>query len=474
MKRISLVLICLLSVALSWQCQNDNRATQTEPVSQPDRPNIIYILADDLGYGDLSSYGQQKFQTPNLDQLAREGMRFTRHYAGSTVCAPSRSSFMTGLHTGHTYVRGNKEVKPEGQWPLADTVLTVAEILQQAGYTTAALGKWGLGAPGSVGEPNRQGFDFFYGYNCQREAHSYYPDHLWKNQERVELPENANGGRQTYAQDLILQETMDFIDRHQQESFFLFLPYTSPHASLEVPEADLAPFAGKFEESPYEGTHYYSQPQPHATFAAMVARLDRDIGKILKQLERLGLAENTLVIFTSDNGPHQEGGADPVFFNSGGGLRGVKRDLYEGGIRVPMIARWPGVIAPNTTSDHISSFWDFLPTACDIAKVETPEYTDGISFLPVLKGQQQPEHGYLYWEFHEQGGKQAVMMEPWKGVRLNVRQDQNAAIELYNLSDDPGETRNVAAQHPDIVSQITKIMDGSHTRSEIFPFPWEE
>ena len=465
----SLFPVLLILAGLGWSCQSES-TTQTQ---RPDLPNIIYIMADDLGYGDLSVYGQTQFETPNLDQMAKEGLRFLRHYSGSTVCAPSRSSLMTGEHTGHTFVRGNKEVKPEGQWPLADSVVTVAELLKEAGYVTGAVGKWGLGAPGSEGEPNAQGFDFFYGYNCQREAHSFYPDHLWKNEERVELAANANGGREIYSQDLMLEETTQFIEQHQKEAFFLYLPYTIPHASIEVPEADFKPFDGKFEETPHEGRHYYAQPKPRATFAAMVSRLDRDIGKIMKQLDRLGLTENTLILFTSDNGPHQEGGADPEFFNSGGGLRGIKRDLYEGGIRVPMIARWPGTVASGTTTSHVSAFWDFLPTACDIAGIDSPEHTDGISYLPVLKGQQQPEHGFLYWEFHEKGGKQAVLMDPWKGVRLDVSQNPNSPLELYNLAEDPAETNNIASAHPDIVVQMEAIMEEAHVPSAVFAFPWE-
>ncbi|MEL6590470.1 MAG: arylsulfatase [Bacteroidota bacterium] len=465
-------LVLFFTIALLASCGERSSSTQTEKPT-PTKTNIIYIMADDLGYGDLGVYGQDKFATPNLDQMAQEGLLFRRHYAGSTVCAPSRSVLMTGEHTGHTFIRGNREVKPEGQWPLSDSVRTVAEILKEAGYYTGAIGKWGLGAPGSSGEPNAQGFDFFYGYNCQREAHSYYPDHLWRNRERVELPENAEGKTDLFSQDLMMEETMGFLEAHQDEAFFLYLPYTIPHASIEAPETDLAPFVGKYDETPFEGGHYRATDQPHATFAAMVSRLDGDVGRILKKLRQLGIAENTLVIFTSDNGPHAEGGADPKFFNSGGGLRGIKRDLYEGGIRVPMIAWWPGTVQAGTQTNHISAFWDFLPTACDIASTEIPELSDGISYLQTLKGRQQPEHGFLYWEFHEQGGKQAVLMDPWKGVRLGVNQNPEASIELYNLESDPAEENNIAKQHPDIVAQIAEIMEASHEKSPDFAFPWE-
>ncbi|MEM6345530.1 MAG: arylsulfatase [Bacteroidota bacterium] len=466
------ILALLPILFLLFSCQQSAEQQNSSP--RQAKPNIIFIMADDLGYGDLSAYGQEKFETPNIDQMLAEGMKFSRHYAGSTVCAPSRSSLMTGEHTGHTFVRGNKEVKPEGQYPLADSVLTVAEILKGVGYKTAAIGKWGLGAPGSEGEPNAQGFDFFYGYNCQREAHSYYPDHLWKNRERVELPANADGKTETFSQDLMMDETLKYLEENKDEPFFLYLPYTIPHASIEVPEKDLAPFLGKYEETPFEGGHYRGTENPRATFAAMVARLDKDVGKVLKTLKRLGIAENTLVIFTSDNGAHQEGGADPSFFNSSGGLRGLKRDLYEGGIRVPMIAWWPGTVQAASSTDHISAFWDFLPTACDIAGAKVPALTDGISYLQILKGRQQPEHGFLYWEFHEQGGKQAVLMDPWKGVRLGVNQNPKAPIELYNLQDDPSEQSNIAAQHPNIVAQIEEIMEISHEKNPVFSFPWEK
>ncbi|MEL7532367.1 MAG: arylsulfatase, partial [Bacteroidota bacterium] len=457
-------IIALLSVLfLLFSCQQTTEQAAT--IQRSDKPNIIYIMADDLGYGDLSAYGQEKFETPNIDQMLAEGMKFTRHYAGSTVCAPSRSSLMTGEHTGHTFVRGNKEVKPEGQHPLADSVLTVAEILKAAGYKTGAIGKWGLGAPGSEGEPNAQGFDFFYGYNCQREAHSYYPDHLWRNRERVELPANTEGKTGTFSQDLMMEETIKYLEENKNDPFFLYLPYTIPHASIEVPEQDLKPFLGKYEEVAFEGGHYRATENPRATFAAMIARLDQDVGKVLKTLKRLGIAENTLVVFTSDNGAHQEGGADPAFFNSSGGLRGLKRDLYEGGVRVPMIAWWPGTVQAGSSTEHISAFWDFLPTACDIAGASVPDLTDGISYLQTLKGRQQPEHGFLYWEFHEQGGKQAVLMDPWKGVRLGVNQNPKAPIELYNLQEDPSEQNNIAAQHPDIVAQIEEIIEVSHEKN---------
>ena len=452
-------------------------ACGTEPVS-PDhppvpaeQPNIIYILADDLGFGDLGVYGQELIQTPNLDRLAAEGMRFTQHYAGSTVCAPSRAALMSGLHTGHTVIRGNKPVQPEGQHPIPDSQITVAERLQEAGYTTAAIGKWGLAAPETEGVPTRQGFDYFFGYNDQREAHSYYPNHLWRNEDWVDLEENQDGRRGVYSHDLLTDEVLTFLRREHDRPFFLYVPYTIPHASVDVPEDSMAPYAGQFEETPSEARgRYIAQLTPRAAFAGMISRLDRDVGAIVALLDELGLSQNTLVMFTSDNGPHQEGGADPEFFDSNGGLRGIKRDLYEGGIRVPMIARWPGMIAAGSTSDHVSAFWDVMPTLCELAGVSAPPGIDGISFLNALRGEAQPQHEYLYWEFHEQGGKQAVRMGDWKGVRLNVLEDPGAPIELYDLAGDPSETRDTAADHPDVVAELAELMDEAHSPSDVFPF----
>jgi arylsulfatase A-like enzyme len=445
-------------------------------------PNIIYILADDLGYGDLGCYGQEKFTTPNLDLLAREGIRFTRHYSGSTVCAPSRSVLMTGLHTGHTFIRGNREVKPEGQSPLPASAVTMAELMKDAGYVTGAFGKWGLGFPGSEGDPVNQGFDRFFGYNCQRYAHRYYPEYLWDNDEKFYLEGNDWSSTTTYAPDVIQQKTLDFIRDNKDTSFFAYVPIVIPHAELIVPEDDIfKKFLGEYPETPYVGRPgadygpdmvigmYCSQENPHATFAAMVHRIDLYVGQIMGILKELGIAENTLIMFTSDNGPHQEGGADPDFFNSSGGLRGVKRDLYEGGVRVPFIVSWPGSVEAGTVSDHISAFWDVLPTVADLAGFQLDE-TDGISFLPELLGNDQPEHEMLYWEFHERGGKQAILKDEWKAVRLNVRNDPHGTPELYNLRDDPHEKNNVAESNPDLVKQFSKMMEEERVPSEKFNF----
>jgi len=445
-------------------------------------PNIIYILADDLGYGDLACYGQEKFATPNLDRLAADGMRFTRHYSGCTVCAPSRSVLLTGLHTGHTPIRGNKEVQPEGQAPLPDSSVTLAEMLKSAGFVTGAFGKWGLGFPGSEGDPQNPGFDSFFGYNCQRYAHRYYPEYLWENARKVMLEGNDWRTTTTYAPDVIQEKTLEFIRVNKENSFFAYVPIVIPHAELIVPDDEVfKSYLGLYPEKAYVGrpgadygpdmkiSMYCSQEHPHATFAAMVHRIDSYVGEILTTLEELGLAENTVVMFTSDNGPHEEGGADPGFFNSSGGLRGVKRDLYEGGLRVPFLVSWPGHIQGGTTSDHVSAFWDVLPTVADLAGFDTPE-RDGISFLPTLKGEEQIKHDYLYWEFHEQGGKQAMLKGEWKAVRLNVGKDPRGPLELYNLESDPKESQDVASEYPDLVAEFEQAIKYARLPSVIFNF----
>ncbi|MEM9896799.1 MAG: arylsulfatase, partial [Bacteroidota bacterium] len=411
--------------------------------------------------------------------LAKSGLLFTQHYAGNTVCAPSRSSLMTGLHTGHTPIRGNQEVKPEGQWPLADSTFTLAEMFQKSGYVTGAFGKWGLGYPGSEGDPNNQGFDQFFGYNCQRLAHNYYPYHLWDNQERIILEENADSLTGLYAPDLIHEKALNFIQENSEAAFFLFYPMITPHAELVAPEAYMEQFRGKFEpEKVYKGgknaTYYKKgaygpQPEGHAAFAAMVKYMDDQVGDIMAELEKEGLLENTLVIFTSDNGPHQEGGADPDYFNSNGPLRGYKRDLYEGGIRVPMIASWNGSIVPDQT-DHVSTFWDMMPTIAELINTESPQGIDGISFLTTLTGEgEQDQHEYLYWEFHEKGGRQAVRLGDWKGVKYNVL-EPDSKIELYNLATDIEEQNNLADEHPEIVQKIGELFISSRTESEVFTF----
>ena len=429
------------------------------------KPNVIYILADDLGYGDLSCYGQKKFTTPNIDALARKGMRFTQHYSGSTVCAPSRCCLMTGLHTGHAVVRGNAEVQPEGQAPMPADTFTVAHLMQKAGYKTGIFGKWGLGAPGSASEPLKMGFDRFYGYNCQRIAHSYYPAFLWNDDKRELLIENAAQKPKVYAPKLIQQQAIEFIRENKEQPFFLYYAAVQPHADMIAPKGFMNRHRGKYDpETPYKEEYYRGQDEPHAAFAAMVNVLDNYVGQISNELEKLGIADNTLIIFTSDNGPHTEGGHDPEYFDSNGIFKGTKRDLYEGGTRVPMIANWPGKINAGSRSDHVSAFWDFLPTMAELTEQPLPDETDGISMLPTLTGgSDQKQHEFLYWEFAERKGRVAIRKGNWKAVRYEASIDPHSPLELYDLSDDPGESVNVAVEHPEIASELRNLIESART-----------
>ena len=446
-------------------------------------PNIVYILADDLGYGDLSCYGQQKFSTPNIDRLAQQGMLFRQHYTGCTVSAPSRSCLMTGLHTGHTPIRGNKGWAPEGQWPLPANSFTVAEMLKARGYTTGAYGKWGLGFIDTEGDPNSQGFDEFYGYNCQSLAHNYYPDHLWHNHDKILIHENDSGKTGAYSADLIHKNALEFMELNKDKPFFLFYPTTIPHAELFAKGEYIDMFRGKFNpEKSFRGTDdgpnfrlgpYGSQTEAHAAFAAMIKQLDDYVGEIISKLSELGLEKNTIIIFASDNGPHLEGGADPDYFDSNGPLKGYKRDMYEGGIRTPMIVKWAGKVKAGAVSDHVSAFWDVMPTFAEITGSKPPEGIDGISFLPELSGKNQKQHEYLYWEFHEQGGKIAVRMGNWKALKLNVDKVPQGATELYDLAVDQGETTDLAPSNPEIVKKMEELMKQAHTPSEIFHFTFE-
>jgi len=470
---------------LLFSCQTQTKKAETTGLSEIKKPNIVYILADDLGYGDLSILGQKRFNTPNLDRMASEGMVFTQHYAGCTVCAPSRSVLMTGLHTGHTPIRGNKEWKPEGQWPMPAETYTVAEMLKEAGYTTGGFGKWGLGYPGSEGDANMQGFDEFYGYNCQRIAHNYYPSHLWDNQQKVVLEGNSGNKFGTYAPELIHQRALQFIEKNKDKPFFLFYPNIIPHAELLLPEKYMRDFQGKLlPEKSFKGAEpndkgfrdgaYGTQPEGHAAFAAMVTLLDKQVGEVLNKLKELGLDKNTIVMFSSDNGPHQEGGADPDYFDSNGPLRGYKRDLYEGGIREPMIAWWPGKIQANTKTELPSAFWDVMPTLADVAGIKAPENLDGISFLPTLLGTGgQKAHEYLYWEFHEKGGRKAIRKGNWKLIQYDVFKSEKTTTELYDLSTDVGEENNLAEQNPQIVEELLQLIAGARTPSEVFTFQSE-
>lgn len=442
-------------------------------------PNIIYILADDLGYGDLSVFGQKYFKTPNIDKLAKEGMIFTQHYSGSTVCAPSRSTLLTGLHTGHTPIRGNQEVRPEGQWPMPDSIYTIAELFKDNGYVTGAFGKWGLGYPGSEGDPLNQGFDKFFGYNCQRLAHHYYPYYLWDNNEKVILKENEGYKKGQYAPNLIHEEAIKFINKNKDNPFFLYYPAIIPHAELAAPEAYMDKFKRKFtSEKPFKGLDggehyrdgiYESQTQPHTAFAAMITLLDDHVGDIIKEVKKLGLEKKTIIIFTSDNGPHKEAGADPDFFNSNAGFRGYKRDLFEGGIRVPMIIKWKGQIKEGSETDHISAFWDVFPTFEAILNKETTKKSDGISFLPtLLEKSNQQKHHYLYWEFHELGGRQAVRKDQWKLVKYDVLTEPT--YFLFNLETDSKEQNNLIDEFPDKSSELIKILENARTESKYFKF----
>lgn len=447
--------------------------TQAQQKPANRKPNIILIVADDLGYGDLGCYGQQKVTTPNIDKLAATGMRFTQFYSGTTVCAPSRASLMTGMHTGHTPIRGNRGFQPEGQFPLPDSSLTIAEVLKKNGYTTATFGKWGMGYPGSTGEPLKQGIDRFYGYNCQSEAHNYYPDHLWDNDRRIDFPGNRTSDSM-YSGDKIHSAAMDFLRRQFNNPFFLFLPYTLPHGDLDVPRDSVYQhYVKQFNEQPLptptgpiKGRF---EPYPHAAFAAMVSRLDRYVGEIYQQVQQSGEADNTLILFTSDNGPHREDGGDPEFFDGNGIFRGIKRDMYEGGIRVPFIAYWKGAIKAGATNDQPAAWWDLFPTFQQLANIPVSKNIDGISIVPTLTGKPQKAHEYFYWEFHEQGGKQAVRYGNWKGVRLNVSTVKDGPIELYDLKNDPAEEKNIAANHPEVVKKIATFMQQAHTPDANWP-----
>ncbi len=473
------------------------------------RPNIIFLIADDLGYGDLGAYGQTKIRTPVLDQLAREGMRFTHGYSGHNVCAPSRCVLMTGKHPGHAYIRNNRGGVGiggggEGQEPVPAGELKLPLTLKQLGYVTGAFGKWGLGGVGSSGDPNAQGIDRFYGYNDQAVAHNFYPTSLWRNREKVplanppfaahqKLPPGADPNKpesyaqfsgNEYAPDRINEAAREFLRENRERPFFLFYPTTVPHLALQVPEDSLAEYKDAFPEEPYPGgAGYLPHRTPRAAYAAMITRMDREIGRLLAMVDGFGLREHTIVVFTSDNGPLWDrfGGTDSAFFNSAGGLRGAKGNYYEAGVRVPYIVRWTGRIAPGSTSDRVVGFEDWLPTLLDLAgAVEaTPPGIDGISFAPTLMGKKQDSRPFLYRESQAGGGQQYIRLGDWKGIRLNLHPPTGGKkkqttpgstdLELYNLRTDPAETTNVAAQHPEIVARMMAVMKAQHVPSPLWP-----
>ncbi len=458
-------------------------------------PNIIYILADDLGYNEVGAYGQEIIKTPNLDRLASDGMRFTQHYSGSPVCAPSRGTLLTGKHTGTGYIRDNYEMggwgpdEPEGQLPLPPEEVTIAEMLRPLGYSTGFVGKWGLGGPESTGQPNRQGFDRFYGYLCQRVAHNYYPTHLWNNEEpdsldgndyfsaHQRIPEPLSTDEEyyelfsgvQYAPDLMIEEALDFVRDNQSSPFFLVFATPVPHLALQVPPESVDQYRSQLVSEPYLGQRgYLPHPYPLAAYAGMITRMDRDIGSLIDLVDELGLSDETVIMFSSDNGTTYTGGVDAEYFDSVADLRGLKGSVFEGGIRVPMIVRWPGKVTMGTTTDHISAFWDVMPTIAEITNAELPENLDGISFLPTLLShpEQQEIHDALYWEYHAFGGMQAVRMGKWKAVRLEIRRQDDAPIQLFDLEQDISESNDLADQYPEVVDSARSVME-SRTVSSI-------
>ncbi|MEM9020522.1 MAG: arylsulfatase [Planctomycetota bacterium] len=463
-------------------------------VAQDSRPpNVIFILADDLGYGELGCYGQEKIRTPHLDALATNGIRFTDAYTGAPVCAPARCVLMTGVSPANAQVRGNKEVggwgpdEPEGQWPITEQTTTVAELMKQAGYATGAMGKWGLGGPGSQGHPSYQGFDLFYGYLCQRVAHNFYPTHLWHNHDVDILDgnryfrahqkiESAEEGfdqfyGEVYAADKMLEQALGFIRKHKDQPFFLYLPFLEPHVAMQPPQQWVDRYPEAWDDKPYLGQRgYLPHPRPRAGYAAMISDLDEHVGAVVKLIDALGLGENTLIVFTSDNGPtHNVGGVETEFFRSAGPLRGRKGSVYEGGIRVPMIARWAGQIEPGRVTHHQVCMQDLMATLAELTGEDLPAGCDGISYLPTLTGEgEQQRHAYLAWEFYGYGGQKAVRFGDWKAVQTNVHRG-NTAIQLYNLSEDLGETTNLADQHPDLIEKASEIFANDRTRNANFP-----
>lgn len=476
-------------------------ATPTGESTPPAPPNVVFIMADDLGWGELGCYGQEKIRTPNVDRLAAGGMRFLEAYSGAPVCAPARNVLMTGKHLGHVTIRGNKPAtdengkRVEGQHPIPAEALTIAEVFREAGYVTGGMGKWGLGPVGSTGDPNAQGFDHFFGYNCQRVAHSYFPPHLWRNAEKIEINESPIAPHQrkpegevtfdewqadNYAPALILDEAIEFLHAHANEPFFLYLPFVEPHVAMQPPPELVASYPESWDDRPYRGQcGYLPHPRPHAGYAAMITDLDRHVGRVLDTLDELGLSEETLVIFTSDNGTTHPsngdeilgvGGVDAAFFNSTNGLRGFKGSVYEGGLRVPLIARWPGHIEPGTATTFPTYFPDQFPTLCEAIGVPTPNGLDGISILPTLtQRSEQAARNPMIWVYPEYGGQVAARFGHWKLVQRNLNRKQRTPWELYDLSEDLSEANNLASEHPEVVRVGVEVLKAQTDANELFP-----
>ena len=504
--------ISIAVLLITFSC-NSTKKSESKEKTPKQKPNIIYILADDLGYGEVGVYGQTKIETPNIDALAKEGMMFTQYYSGAPVCAPARSVLMTGKHLGHSFVRGNDEwadrgdvwnyksviadASLEGQRPLPSETVTIPKLLKQSGYKTGMVGKWGLGAPQTESIPTKMGFDYFFGYNCQRQAHTYNPVHLYENGKRYSLKENdtiapgtginkdadpldeatyAKYNQPIYSSEIAFEKLMGFVKENKDELFFLYWASPIPHLPLQAPKKWVDYYVKKFgDEKPYffregERGSYFPARYPHATYAAMVSYLDENIGKLVDYLKKEGLYENTLIVFTSDNGPSYTGGTDSPWFNSGGPFSSVygkgKGYLHEGGIRIPMIASWPNKIKASSKTDHISAFWDVLPTFCDIADSKAPNDIDGISFYNTLtKEGKQKEHEYLYWEYPEYGGQAAVRIGKWKILWKEIKKG-NKKVELFNLDEDIREENNIADKYPEITNRLFEIIKKEHSTPE--------
>ena len=488
----TLFLAILLMPSLVLFAQKQDKKAKSKQL-----PNIIYIYADDLGYAEIGAYGQQKIKTPHLDQMAKEGMRFTQHYTSTPVCAPARCMLLTGKHGGHSYIRGNYEMGgfPDslegGQMPLPEGTFTIPKMLKQAGYATALTGKWGLGMNNTTGSPLKQGFDYYYGYLDQKQSHNFYPTHLWENDQKVVLsnpyinvhkPLDSTKATdkdfdyfkgKEYAPELTTQKALAFIKAHQNQPFFLYMPYTMPHVSLQAPEAYVKQYIGRFNEKPYYGQQgYASTKYPYSTYAAMITYLDDQVGIIMDQIKKLGLDENTIIMFSSDNGTTFNGGVNKDFFNSLDGLRGNKMFVFEGGIREPFIARWPGKIKANSTSDYVSAQFDLMATLAELTGTKANN-TDGVSLLPVLLGKanQQAKREYIYWEYPENGGQLAIRMGHWKGVKLNQRKSLKNNWMIFNLKEDRNETADLVAQHPELVKRFDEIVKKEHQVSHLVE--WE-